>query len=66
MGGDAQTMMSRAHADLLLEPPLQHVNIRDWRTFDRAIEAGYRYTMEHMGELEKLSRGVGTAAMAAA
>lgn len=65
MGGDAQTMMSRAHADLLLEPPLQHINIRDWRTFDRAIEAGYRYTMEHMGELEKVSRSVGNAAMAA-
>lgn len=65
MGGDAQTMMSRAHADVLLEPPLQHVNIRDWRTFDRTIEAGYRYTMERMGELEKLSRGVRSAAMVA-
>ncbi|HEX7967818.1 MAG TPA: patatin-like phospholipase family protein [Stellaceae bacterium] len=58
MGGDAQTMMSRAHADVLLEPPLQHVNIRDWRTFDRTIEAGYRYTMERMGEIEKVSRSL--------
>jgi NTE family protein len=58
MGGDAQTMMSRGHADVLLEPPLQHINIRDWRSFDGAIEAGYRYTMERMGELEGLSRGV--------
>ncbi len=63
MGGDAQTMMSRAHADVLLEPPLQHVNIRDWRAFDRTIEAGYRYTMERMGDLEKLSHGVRSAAM---
>jgi NTE family protein len=65
MGSDAQTMMSRAHADVLLEPPLQHINIRDWRTFDRTIEAGYRYTMERMGELEKLAHGARSAAMAA-
>ncbi len=58
MGGDAQTMLSRAHADVLLEPPLQHINIRDWRTFDRAIEAGYRYTLERIGELEKVSRAI--------
>jgi NTE family protein len=64
MGGDAQTMLSRAHADVLLEPPLQHVNIRDWRDFDRTIEAGYRYTMEHMGQLEALAQGGQTAAMA--
>lgn len=66
MGGDAQTLLSRAHADVLLEPPLQHVNIRDWRAFDRTIEAGYRYTMEHMGDIEKLVHGVTGAAMAAA
>ena len=58
LGGDAQTLMSRGHADVLLEPPLQHVHIRDWHVFDRAIEAGYRYTMERMGELEALSRGM--------
>jgi NTE family protein len=63
MGGDAQTMMSRAHADVLLEPPLQHVNIRDWRIFDRTIEAGYRYTMERIEELQKLAHGVRSAAM---
>ena len=58
MGGDAQTMLSRAHADVLLEPPLQYINIRDWRTFDRAIEAGYRYTMERMGEIERASHSL--------
>ncbi|HEX6840777.1 MAG TPA: patatin-like phospholipase family protein [Stellaceae bacterium] len=64
MGGDAQTMLSRAHADVLLEPPLQHVSIRDWRDFDRTIEAGYRYTMEHMGQIEAMARGEQAAAMA--
>ena len=66
MGGDAQTLLSRAHADVLLEPPLQHVNIRDWRDFDRTIEAGYRYTMEHMGQIDAMARGEQTAAMAVA
>src|SRR6185437_11784538 len=64
MGGDAQTLLSRAHADVLLEPPLQHISIRDWHDFDRTIEAGYRYTMEHMGQIETLANGVRTAAMA--
>jgi NTE family protein len=57
LGGEAQAMMSQGHADVLLEPPLQDIGIRDWRAFDRAIEIGYRYTMERIGELEKLSRG---------
>jgi NTE family protein len=65
MGGDAQTLLSRAHADVLLEPPLQHISIRDWHDFDRTIEAGYRYTMEHMDQIETLANGVRSAAMAA-
>lgn len=54
LGGEAQTLMSRGHADVLLEPPLQDIHIRDWHAFDRAIEAGYRYTVERIGDLEKL------------
>jgi NTE family protein len=56
LGGDAQTMMSRGHADVLLEPPLQDINIRDWRTFDRAIDAAYGYTMGRITELAALSQ----------
>ncbi len=56
LAGDAQTLMSRGHANVVLEPPLQDINIRDWRSFDRAVDAGYRYTMERMGEIEALSR----------
>jgi NTE family protein len=53
MGSDAQTRHSRACLDALLEPPLESVHIRDWRAYDRAVEAGYRDAMEHMEELHR-------------
>jgi NTE family protein len=55
VGGNIQTRSSRDHADLLLDPPLELISIRDWRSFDHAIEQGYRYTMERIGELEKFA-----------
>ena len=54
VGGTIQTRSSRDHADLVLDPPLENIEIRDWRSFDAAIERGYRYTMERVGELERL------------
>jgi NTE family protein len=54
VGGTIQTRSSRDHADLILDPPLPNIEIRDWKAFDRAIEAGYRYAMDRMGELERL------------
>jgi NTE family protein len=53
VGGTIQTRSSRDHADLLLDPPLELIAIRDWHSFDHAIEQGYRYTMEQLGALEK-------------
>src|SRR5665213_2972435 len=55
VGGTIQTRNSRDHADLLLDPPLELIQIRDWRSFDHAIEQGYRYTMERIGELEQFA-----------
>ena len=40
VGSDAETRLSRDHTDLLFEPPLPNVAIRDWKAFDRAVEAG--------------------------
>lgn len=51
LGSDAQTRLSRAHVDALLEPPLA-IGIRDWRAYDGAVAAGYRYAMEHMPEID--------------
>ena len=33
----------RELSDLLLQPPLEQIDMLDWRAFDRAIDAGYRY-----------------------
>ena len=36
----------RERADLLLTPPLEHIGMLDWKDWERAMEAGYRYTLE--------------------
>ncbi len=56
VGGDAQTLQSRAHADLVLEPPLLDIEIRDWKAFDRAVAAGYRHAMARMDDIHRLCR----------
>jgi NTE family protein len=39
----ANTLARRELSDLLLQPPLEQIDMLDWRSFDRAIEAGYGY-----------------------
>jgi NTE family protein len=45
---EVQSRMLRKQVDLLLEPPLEKIEILDWRAFDRAIEIGYRYAVEKL------------------
>jgi NTE family protein len=33
----------REMSDLLLQPPLEQIDMLNWQAFDRAIDAGYRY-----------------------
>jgi NTE family protein len=47
----AATMAHREQTDLLLQPPLETIDMLNWQAFDRAIEAGYRYTMERLREM---------------
>jgi len=42
----AATVSQRALADLVLKPPLEQIDLLDWRAFDRTIELGYRYASE--------------------
>jgi NTE family protein len=51
---DAQTKICRDHSDLLLEPPMQDIDMRDWRALDRAIDAGYRYTVTKLRDQEEV------------
>ncbi len=47
----AATMAHREQTDLLLQPPLETVDMLNWRAFERAIEVGYRYTAERLRDL---------------
>jgi NTE family protein len=46
----ASTIAQRELADLVLKPPLERIDLLDWRAFDRAIELGYRYASEVLDE----------------
>lgn len=45
------TAAHREQTDLLLQPPLETVDMLNWQAFERAIEAGYRYTVERLESL---------------
>ncbi|MDA0994836.1 MAG: patatin-like phospholipase family protein [Proteobacteria bacterium] len=51
------TAANREQSSILLKPPLQGIDILDWRAFDRAIEAGYRSTMQRMEEIQAALKG---------
>jgi NTE family protein len=40
--------MIAAHqaTDVLVQPDVDEIEIRDWKAFDRAVEIGYRATLE--------------------
>jgi NTE family protein len=46
----ASTIAQRELADLVLKPPLERIDLLDWRACDRAIELGYRYASEVLDE----------------
>ena len=52
----AITKERRAQSDLLLTPPLESLDLLDWKSFERAIEIGYRDACENLGSgaLERL------------
>jgi NTE family protein len=52
VSSDAQTSAYRNRVDLLLDPPIETIDLLDWKAFDRAIEAGYRHTMEALERQE--------------
>jgi NTE family protein len=43
-----QVQRLRDHVELLVEPALPDVNLLDWKSFDRIVEAGYRRTIESL------------------
>jgi NTE family protein len=45
IASEAETQSSRKHVDLLIEPALEDIGMRDWRSFERAVEEGYRHAV---------------------
>ncbi len=46
-------MASRAdNVDVLILPPLENIEIRDWKAFDEATQAGYHFTVHALQQLE--------------
>lgn len=46
INGAATIADQRKQSDLLLRPPLESLDLLDWKSFERAIEIGYRHTVE--------------------
>jgi NTE family protein len=46
----------RSHADILILPEMDDIDLRDWKAFDRATEAGYLATVKALeeGKLDRL------------
>jgi NTE family protein len=53
----ARAAVDRAAADLLIVPPMTHIDLLDWTSFDAAIEIGYRATMEALDAARALPLG---------
>ena len=47
------TAANREQSNILLTPNLKGIDMLDWKAFDRAIEAGYRNTIERMNEINE-------------
>jgi NTE family protein len=51
------TVAHRQLADLVLKPPLERIDLLDWKAFDRVVELGYRHASEslerHADELRR-------------
>jgi NTE family protein len=53
---EARRMDLAGDADLLIEPPLGGIDIRDWKSFDRAVAIGYEHASEVLaGNLQRLT-----------
>jgi NTE family protein len=54
----ARAAHDRHAADLLIVPPMNHIDLLDWTSFDAAIEIGYRTTMEAIDKARAAPIGV--------
>jgi NTE family protein len=48
VNSSAMTAAHREKTDLLLQPPLAQIDMLNWSAFERAIAAGYEYTVQRL------------------
>jgi NTE family protein len=50
---------NRRSSDLLIKPPVEQVELMDWKAFDRVIDIGYRHTLQLLerGQLNLVTKG---------
>lgn len=53
----ARAAEDRHAAELLIVPPMNHIDLLDWTSFEAAIELGYRTTMEGLEKARSLPIG---------
>jgi NTE family protein len=53
----ARAAEDRAASEMLIVPPMNHIDLLDWTSFDTAIELGYRTTMEGLESARTLPVG---------
>jgi NTE family protein len=51
VNSSAMTAAHREKSDLLLQPPLEHVDMLNWSAFEQAIATGYEYAVRRLEEL---------------
>jgi NTE family protein len=56
VGGLSSAAVQRQFADLILKPPLQNIELLDWKAFQRVIDIGYRYTVTALESLPTVPR----------
>ena len=59
--GEEQSRQQARDADLVIEPPLGDIDIRDWKAFDHAVSIGYEHgskVLEHEGHRLRRRRRV--------
>lgn len=56
VNGASSAVVQRELADVLLKPPLENVDLLNWREFDRAIQAGYDYARAELEALPSIPR----------
>jgi NTE family protein len=53
VSSDALTRMEGGQADILFKPPLETVDLLDWKACTSAIDAGYRHAIDKLEHLDK-------------